>query len=355
MISTEYIILLVLLIIYCFKRNSKPLGLIVIGYMILLGMMRGLEVGTDHLGYFEDFLQLKRFDHYELVIRHRWEEGFVACILLFKKFSNDYLTFSSLLFPPTILGLVYFIRKNHVPMAYALLSMFMLGIYFTAYNAIRQYLALALVLAFIDLVYQKKYVKFAVVTLVVALMFHHSTVLLLLLIPFHIYSEKHKVCKKKVLYIAIVASWCMFFTGKLFMQNTLTMITAIVGMNEFDGYIEGWEEEDIGNLTATMYTLFTLILIYCQGKKQTSFVTICFSSFAILFNIFQMMSTQSGRVAFPFMCFWMIAIPVALMDKTTKHRKLLFLATIVFCVGYFLRSYYFSNQGDINPYYWRTF
>lgn len=355
MLSTEYIILLVLLIIYCLKHNSKPLGIIVVGYMILLGMMRGLEVGTDHLGYFDDFLLLKKFDHYNQIIRHRWEEGFVACILLFKEFSNDYLTFSSLLFPPTVLGLVYFIRKNKIPLAYALMLMFLLGIYFTAYNAMRQFLALAIILAFVDFVYQKKYVKFAIVTLITALLFHHSTVILLLLIPFHMYSTKHEICNKKTLYIAIITSWCIFFVGKTFMQNVLTAITAMSAMNEFDGYIKGWNEEGIGNLIASMYTIYTLLLIYCQGQKQTSFVSICFSSFTILFNIFQMMSTQSGRVAFPFLCFWMIAIPVALMDKTTKHRKILYLATVVFCITYFMRNFYFSNQHEVNPYYWRTF
>lgn len=317
-------------------------------------MMRGLEVGTDHLGYFEDFVRLKRFDNYAAVIRHRWEEGFVACILLFKRFSNDYLTFSSLLIPPTVLGLACFIHKSRVPMAYALLLMFTLGLYFIAYNAMRQMLGNAIVLAFIDLVYQKKYVKFAIVTVIVAFLFHHSTAMLLILIPFYHYAEKRESYNKKVMCMIVFVSWLMFFVGKLFMQNILTGLTMVVGMNEFDGYIEGWDEEGINNLTASMYTIYTLLFIYCQGKRQNTFVTICFTTFTVLYNIFQMMTTQSGRVAYPFMCFWMIAIPMALMDKTTKHRRWLFLATVVFSLAYFLKNFYFFNYGDVNPYVWRT-
>ena len=100
-LSRTEVILGILLILACIFSNKRHFTNVAFIYMIILGMMRGLEVGTDHLGYESDFYLIKTFKSMN-VMRHDFEIGYVSFMLLFKKFSNKYLTFASLAIPVTL-------------------------------------------------------------------------------------------------------------------------------------------------------------------------------------------------------------------------------------------------------------
>lgn len=44
-------------------------------------MMRGLYVGTDHGGYEADFYVIRNLRYASQVIQHRFEIGYIACIV----------------------------------------------------------------------------------------------------------------------------------------------------------------------------------------------------------------------------------------------------------------------------------
>lgn len=352
--SIEYIVLFLLLIAFLFNPKSKTLLFIVVGYMIILGMMRGLYVGTDHSGYEADFYVIRNLRYASQVIQHRFEIGYIACIVFFKQFSNDYLTFSALAIPPTIIGIVLFIRKNNVPFAYGLLLVYLLGIYFNAYNIMRQVLAISIILAYINLLYTGKRIIFALITITFALLFHKSSVILLLLIPLFDYAKKIQTLPKRKCYILIIASLVMFFIGKSFLQGALLGITNILGMTEFDGYINN-SEEDMGNTTSLFFTIYTLLLLYYSNSRTSNFELLVLVVFVVLFNIFQMMGHQSGRVAYPFLYYYVVAIPHVLQNLQGRNKILLLIVTILFCLGYFTNSFIVNNSCEVNPYVWRQF
>lgn len=355
MLSIEYVILIVLLLLYLYKNNSRALFYAIVGYMILLGMMRGLNVGTDHAGYADDFYKIQSLDNARNVIFHRFEWGYLACIVLFKQFSNDYLTFASLAVPPTVLGFVAFVNRYKVNKAQALAIMVVLGYYFFSYNAMRQTLAISLILAFIGYIHQQKYIHFAIATIIIAFLFHQSTLLLLALLPIHRISLRQQVVPKKTLSIILVASFIAYYIGKHTLQNTLIGINTFIGMGEFNGYILNRNiSEEIENTTSMMFTIYSLIFLYIKKDKGNIFETICFIMYVVLYNTFQMMGSQSGRIAIPFLCFYSISIPLVLKEKS-KYSKLFTIVTVVFCLGYFYFKFYLGNTGAINPYYWRTF
>lgn len=91
----------------------------------------------------------------------------------------------------------------------------------------------------------------------------------------------------------------MFFIGKSFLQGALLGITNILGMTEFDYYINN-SEEDVGNTTSLFFTIYTLLLLYYSNSRTSNFELLVLVVFVVLFNIFQMMGHQSGRVAYPF-------------------------------------------------------
>ena len=68
-----------------------------------------------------------------------------------------------------------------------------------------------------------------------------------------------------------------------------------------------------------------------------------------------MMGHQSGRVAYPFLYYYVVAIPHVLQNLQGKNKILLLIVTILFCLGYFTNSFIVNNSCEVNPYVWRQF
>lgn len=353
MISIEYIILGILLIIACIFSNKRQFINVAFIYMIILGMMRGLEVGTDHLGYESDFYLIKTFKSMN-VMRHDFEVGYVSFILLFKKFSNDYLTFASLAIPVTLWGFWRFIEAFKVNKAYSLSLFYFSGMYFATFNVMRQMMAIGVILGFINWLLNKKYLKFGVLIIVISLLFHKSTLISLVLIPIHYYSAKHAELPKK--YIAIVAGVCFtaFFVGREFVQNTSLAILFSIGLGDrYDGYLSGMSEGEISNLTATMLTIYFLIWLYFKKTNKNVFITWIYFIYITSFNLFQMLDTAAGRISYPFWAFILVTIP-KLIEELNGRKKIIFIIiSVIFYISYFTNSYVLNNMNGVNPYIWR--
>lgn len=353
MLSTEYIILGILLILACIFSNKRQFTYVAFIYMIFLGMMRGLEVGTDHLGYESDFYLIKTFKSMN-VMRHDFEVGYVSFILLFKKFSNDYLTFASLAIPVTLWGFWRFIEAFKVNKAYSLSLFYFSGMYFATFNVMRQMMAIGVILGFINWLLNKKYLKFGVLIIVISLLFHKSTLISLVLIPIHYYSAKHAELPKK--YIAIVAGVCFtaFFVGREFVQNTSLAILFSIGLGDrYDGYLSGMSEGEISNLTATMLTIYFLIWLYLKKTNKNVFITWIYFIYITSFNLFQMLDTAAGRISYPFWAFILVTIP-KLIEELNGRKKIIFIIiSVIFYISYFTNSYVLNNMNGVNPYIWR--
>lgn len=355
MFSTEYIILLGLLGIYFIDQKSKNLLYIILGYMILLGMMRGLNVGTDHFGYQEDFKLITSFSSADKFMSHRFETGFIGLIILFKQFSNDYLLFTAFLVPPTIIGVYIFIKQHEINIPIAISLFVITGLYFKSFNIMRQMLCISLIIPFVSFIYDKKYLSFALVTISVSLLIHKSSLIMLILIPLYECSIKYEI-NKKWLYVVVVLSFVLFYGGKTVLQDSLITINSTLGLNEFDSYIKPKNVEDeivIGNTISLFYTLYTIILIYIYNKKNI-FILLAVVTYTTFYNIFQMMGAASGRVAQPFAFFFLIIIP-QILETDFPYKKQFIFFTIAFFSLQFFNSFYLHNLGEVNPYVWRDF
>lgn len=60
----------------------------------------------------------------------------------------------------------------------------------------RQVLAISIILAYVNLLYTGKRIIFALITITFALLFHKSSVILLLLIPLFDYAKRSKLFQK---------------------------------------------------------------------------------------------------------------------------------------------------------------
>lgn len=352
MISVEYIILLILLLISLFKQ-SKILIYLSIFFMLLLAVCRDITVGTDFLGYFEDFQIIHNPEHDKDIIYHSFEIGFIYLIYLFKKITTDYLLFGSLIYLPFFFGCLKFMKESNINIAYGLFVFYTYGFYFSGYNIMRQMMCIGLILSFIGLLYKCKYKCFAAIVIAFSLLFHRSSIIFLFLIPIHYYATKIDIVNKKVLYIMVILSYCVYYVGANFFLGIFSTFTSTLGLSDYSaGYLR--TDSEGGNTVSLMYTFLTLLIIYCKSPHKGKFQILTFVFSIVIYNLLNIIPTYASRAVWGLMAFSMVLIPQMLMDKNTLHKKLFFPAVIIFGLGYFFYAYYMNNFGEINPYIWRS-
>lgn len=350
MISSEYIILLFVIMIAVW-RQSKFWTVASMAFMLLLAVCREKTVGTDFLGYHEDFLLIHNVENAQNIIYHNFEIGFIWMIYLFKRFSNDFLLFGSLIFLPFFFGCVKLIKESKVNLACGLFVLYTYGLYFSGYNIMRQMMCIGFVLFFIGWLYRCKYWHFAAAVLVLSVLFHKSSVIMLVLIPIHYYVQKIQQIDKKVLYIAVVVSFALYYLGANYFVGIFSTIVGAVGLDYGGGYLR--TEGEGGNMVSLMYTLLALIVIYCKNPATSKFPTYTFVSSIVLFNLLNIMPTFASRAFWGLFVFCIVLIPDMLADRETQHKRFFAATAFVFGLGYFFYAYYFNNYGEINPYVWR--
>lgn len=350
-LSPEYLFLLVAILVYMVlkPRSWWPFALLML-VMTFMGVFRGLEVGTDHLGYEEDFYLLKSWNDMKRIY-HGFEIGYVGIILFFKQFSNNYLWFSGLTFLVPMVGTYFFVKTYKVSPAWALFVFYALGIYFTAFNAMRQYMAICIIAAFTPWLYRRKYLAFTALTVLVSLAFHKSTLFMLTLIPIFWYTQDYKrMLSKKTLYIGTLISFSLWYVGSIFLIKTLMPVLALLNLDErYGGYVQN-VNENLGNNISLMNTLFTMAVIYfCpKGKFNGELLIVVF--YCWLFNVFNLLSVYATRIAFPYQ-YYMIALFPLIIYVLRGYRRLLFsIGVFFYCILQFIMYYCISNNGDTNPY-----
>lgn len=352
MISPEYIILLIMVMMAVF-RQSKFWVRASIFLMLLLAVCRDKTVGTDFLGYYDDFRLIYDLRHSQNLIYHNFEIGFIGLIYLYKQITDNYLLFGSLIYLPFFFGCLKFMKESNVNMAYGLFVFYTYGLYFSGYNIMRQMMCIGLILFFINWLYRKKYLYFAIIVIVFSILFHRSSVIMLLLIPIHYYACKVETINKRLLYIITIASYALYYLGANLFVGIFSSIVSFVGLSSYsEGYLR--TDGEGGNTVSFMYTLLALIIIFCKNPRNAKFFTFAFIAYIFIFNILNIIPTFASRAAWGFFSFSIVLIPQMLVDKETLHRKLLFATVTIFGLGYFFYAYYINNFGEINPYIWRV-
>ena len=350
MISPEYIILLIVVMVAVF-RQSKFWVCASMFLMLLLAVCRGKTVGTDYLGYYDDFCLIHDISNSSKLIYHNFEVGFIALIYWYKKITDNYLLFGSLIFLPFFFGCLKFMKVSKVNIAYGLFIFYTYGFYFSSYNIMRQMMCIGLILFFINWLYRKKYLHFAIMVIVFSILFHRSSVVMLLLIPIHYYACKVETINKKLLYIITIASYALYYLGANLFVGIFSSIVSFVGLSSYgEGYLR--TDSEGGNTVSLMYTLLALIIIFCKNPRNVRFPLFAFIAYILIFNILNIIPTFASRAAWGLFFFAIVLIPQMLADKGTLHRKLFFAAAMTFGLGYFFYAYYINNFGEINPYIW---
>ena len=352
MLSPEYWILLSIIILCIIKYTNRKIVYIAIVYITVLAVFRDISVGTDFMGYEEDFVIINESTSLN-DIRHTFEPGFIYAMRVYKKFSQNYLLFISLLYIPSILSTLKFVNDHNVNWAFAIFFYVTLGHYFQTYNIMRQMMVISLCLSYLPFLYKKKYGIFAGLIIITSLLFHRSELLILTFIPIYYWVDKHTTIYKNLLYVGLALSFSVFYIGNTFFKTFFANLTLLMLSDEhYANYILS-ENEDSGNMTSLMYTLLGFIIVYVKNPKTYRFQTYIYIFSIIIYNIFNTFSLYATRVSFPFMMMGIVLLPQMIMESKTMYRKLFVITTIVFSLGLFFNRYYFHNAGAVNPYIFR--
>lgn len=350
-ISPIYVCLLLLLALSVIFPQKRILIYVNILILFAMGVFRGVTVGYDCWGYSADYHILNDFkDIYK--IAHDFELGFVALIVWFKKVvTEDYLPFVSLLFIPFYCGCLKFMHYKDISYPLALFVLYTWGFYFFAYNAMRQMMVVGIILLFIPWLYKEKYVKFAAVVIVTALLFHRSAVIMLMLIPFHYWvAVKGVFPAKKWLYILVLGSFAMFFVGKTFLQNLLLPIVLLYD-SSYSYYILGYEVEELGFMYNLGQAIAACLLIFMYKRGAMDFEMWVFILGIAVYNIMGMFSTYGFRLALYWTIFGVVLIPHILQFRNRGISKsVAFYCFMAYTFYRFFYSYYLNNIDAVNPY-----
>ena len=97
-LSIEYFLLLLLGFLACVFSKNRILCCMFITSIVVLAVFRDVNVGTDTLGYEDDFNLIHEIDTAKKIIYHSFELGFLWLIVFYKSiFGNHYLSFVSLI------------------------------------------------------------------------------------------------------------------------------------------------------------------------------------------------------------------------------------------------------------------
>ena len=158
---------------------------------VILSLVEGLRsytVGTDTVSYVAYFWGEKTLDF------EKGFELFTKAIRLFTDNATIYLLCIAFMINGLVIRAIYKMSKDAAVSLFAYITLYY---YFNSFNGLRQYIAVALVMTTYTFLREKKYLK-AILTLAVAVQFHKSSVIGILLFPTYVIGAKHDTSDRRL-------------------------------------------------------------------------------------------------------------------------------------------------------------
>lgn len=326
-----YIILLIWLLLIQFVKKNAIIYVLTYFFLLFLGGLRGLDVGTDTQNYLEVY-EILHDDAGTLYVMFYMEPLWV---LLNKIVIYTFDDYQFVVFLGVFLAITpFFIRvwkSSKSPYA-AILFYVLLYYYFNTYNVVRQMIALSIIFYSYPFWENSSYKK-AFLCTILAMMFHVSA-----FFAFFIPLLK-KIKMQTALVICILP--ITYLLGALVMPSIIPQLP-IEG--KYDAYIETSE----ANMSITRLLLnafFVLLFLLSHGKGKNLYFKMFFVGI-ILYNLLTF-SPALGRCALYFMLAQLI-----IFSNLSRYR----MNTIfVWCVLLFYGLFYYltllnENNCEIVPY-----
>lgn len=264
---------------------KKILNAIALMLPVFLAAFRGIDVGKDTSYYaYPVYNAAKTFNRFSDFIGY---DGIEPAFLLLEYIGSKYL--NSFAF---VLGTIQFIidfcfykviKKNYGENYLAInMMIFYFLIYGGTLNAIRQSVAIGLILLATTYFVEKNYF-YAVLLLILGIMFHTTAIITLFFWVIYALSDKDKICK--MINILIVAFSFVLNVGWKSIFSTIFGYVTIWGSNYSDYLIYGGVGER--NETNIICGVIALIIIYFVYRKSETKWNKLLISLTLIFIFYQ--------------------------------------------------------------------
>lgn len=242
--------------------------------------------------------------------------------------------------------------KKDVSMELVLLLFFLLY-YNASYNAVRQYIAEAVIFAGYHNLCKGKYIKY-IIYVTIASFFHLAALSSLILIPLHWFITHHAENRKKEIMRESILL-CVILAGILSFKRIITFVIS-VGLipSKYSYYIENVSVSS-NNLETIMYIAEFLILIVFSDRlykinKNADFYRV---NLVLLIALLQLSRVlyYGNRFSMYFSLFNLIAIAeIPQLFKKGKSRQSITFIIILCAFVYWWYVYIYGNSGETYPY-----
>lgn len=311
---------------------------------VIIGL-RDVSVGTDTLGYTEDFMKFSRMSFSEMWrFAFTTKEPLYVIVSWFSSiFSTNYTCFLLIwaLFPVCSLYKVFKTElQDSKDFLIAILVFFLLGLFAFYVAGIRQTAALSLAFwagarylkksnfgSVKSIIKNRNVYSFAIL-IGLAYLIHNSSILFLLAIPF-------LFVRVRWWYLFLVFG--LFFIGKYVQIEQVVLLSKFFFEDRFATY--GTVYESSQNTSALIMQIILFLFCFSVKEKlikhndQNNF----FFNMLFLGLVFQSLSemmAEMARISFYFSMFAMVLMPRAFKEYAAKYRKFIYFGFIVVCLYY---------------------
>lgn len=281
--------------------------------LVLISGLRASHVGTDTANYMYGFNLISNVSFEYIFDVVRWEEGYVFLNKIASLFSSD----SQTIIIVTSFFILFFVIKgiyessvNRVFSVYLYVSMYY---YFVSFNAIRQFLAISLILYAYKFIRERKFIKYAVLILI-ASSFHKIAILF---IPvYFLFGIKLNI--KKIIILGVGMGFALFVFDYL-------MKFGIQLFPEYDIYLGTKYFDGGGILTSLVSGSIVAFGLFIKATnrsdKEFDFLFII-AVLSFITSIFSMNISIFNRLNYYFAIFNILFIPKSIYLVKDKRLKI---------------------------------
>lgn len=326
------------------KTNGKYYLFVVMTILLAIIGFRDTSVGTDTLGYTEDYFRFAQMSFSEM-----WAYAFTTHEPLYviiswwpSIFSLSYSAFllTWALFPIVSLYKVFKEElEDRVEVMIAMIVFFILGLFAFYVAGIRQTAALSLVFMSakylnniqwrgIRLFIRDKNVWSFLIILVGAYMIHNSSILFILAIPCLFF---------RVRWWYLLLVFGLFFIGKYVQIDQIVKLSKFFFEDRFASYGTSYESSQNSSAFFMQVVLF-LICFAVKGKlvKHNPHNNFYFNMMflGMVIQSLSGMLAEMARISFYFCMFGMVLVPRALKEYTGNTKVFLYAGFVITCLYY---------------------
>jgi hypothetical protein len=319
-----------------FPKCSKSLYIIWGMFLIIVAGTRDIEVGTDTHTYFDIFDTVGETG-YAAWVEPLWN---LTCFITYNFISSSYNIFLLVVSAITICNYFYVFYKES---PFPFLSVFIfisMHIYTGSFNVMRQYYAMSfLFLSWYFFIHNKK-VK-SIVTLIISLFSHYSTLFSLIFI----FWNRFSLSTKRITFFLFVS----FIFGSMMNESILSVFTSSLFANFLEKDTVFRENSVIMMLMVIAQNALALIVIITTKKEmRENFWYKLFVLSCIVFNATYMVAF-AARFYLVFAISQLVFIPLYMKQVNARHKIMAYGVLWVYMSAQFFRIL-IPNGNGIIPY-----